>query len=86
MVVFEGVFVNCIWEDRCDIGLFKPVRENTFTEEKISDIGVRRTSRHSLMIRVGQGSKSHDFVGDFDMRFLTFSSVNCWKQRSGDGV
>ena len=39
-------------------------------------IGVRRTSRHSLMMKVVQGSKSHDLVGDLDMSFLTSSSVN----------
>ena len=27
-------------------------------------IGVRRTSRHSLIMKVGQGSNSHDLVGD----------------------
>ena len=32
------------------------------------------------MIKVGQGSKSHDFVGDLDMSFLTSSSVNGWKK------
>ena len=40
MVVFEGVFVKCrFFKDRHDNGLFKPVRENTFTEEKVYDIG-----------------------------------------------
>ena len=39
-------------------------------------IGVRRTSMHSLMMKVGQGSKSKDLVGDLDMSFLTSSSVN----------
>ena len=33
-------------------------------------IGVRMASRHSLMIKVGQGSKSHDFVGDLDISSL----------------
>ena len=39
-------------------------------------IGMRRTSRHSLIMKVGQGSKSHDQVGDLDMSFLTSSLVN----------
>ena len=36
-------------------------------------IGVKRTSRHFFRIKVGQGSKSYDFVGDLEMRFLTSS-------------
>ena len=48
-------------------------------------IGVRRTSRHSLMIKVGQGSKSHEFVGDLDMSFLTSSSVKGWKREMEAG-
>ena len=49
-------------------------------------IEVRRASRHSLIIKVGQGSKSHDFVGDMDMSFLTSYSVNGLKERSGGRV
>ena len=49
-------------------------------------IRVRRTSRLSLMMKVGQGSKSHDLVEDLDMSFLTSSSVNGWKETSGGEV
>ena len=49
-------------------------------------IGVRRTSMHSLTMKVGQCSKSQDLVGDFDKRFLTSSSVNGRKEREGGGV
>ena len=38
-------------------------------------IGIRRTSRHSLMMKVGQGSSSQDLVGDLDMSFPTSSLV-----------
>ena len=61
---------------RLDNGLFKPVRENTFTEGKIYDIGDWSEDINCLMIKVGQGSKSHDFVGDLDMSFHTSYSVN----------
>ena len=47
---------------------------------------VVRTSRHSLMVEVRQGSKSHDFVADLDMSFLKSSSVNDWKETSEGGV
>ena len=63
-VVFEGVLVKCrIFKERRDNSLLKPVRFMMLM------IGVRRTSRHSLMMKVGQGSKSHDLVGD--LSFLT---------------
>ena len=78
-VVFEGVLVKCwFFKERRDNSLLKPVRKNTFTRERfiMLVIGVRKTSRHSLIMKVGQGSKSHDLVGDLDMSFLTSSSVN----------
>ena len=41
-VVFEGVFVKCgFFEERRDNSLLKPVRENTFTEGKVNDVGDR---------------------------------------------
>ena len=43
-------------------------------------IGVMRTSRYSLMMKVGQGSKPHYLAGDLNMSFLTSSLVNGWKQ------
>ena len=49
-------------------------------------IGVRRTSRHSLMMKVGQDSKSQDLVGDLDMSYPASSSVNGRKERNGRGV
>ena len=44
-----------------------------------------RTSKHSLMMKVGQGSKSQDLVGDLDRSFSTntSSSVNEQKERTG---
>ena len=60
-----------------------PSRRERF---KMLVIEVRRTSRHSLMMKVGQGSKSHDLVGDLDMSILTSSLVNGWKETSGGGV
>ena len=39
-VVFKGVFIKCrFFQERRDNGLFKPVREDPFTEGEIYDIG-----------------------------------------------
>ena len=39
-VIFEGVLVKCrFFKERHDKSLLKPVRENTFTEGKVYDIG-----------------------------------------------
>ena len=43
-------------------------------------IGVRRKLSHSLMIKVGEGSKKHNFVRDLDRSFLTLSWVNGQKE------
>ena len=41
-VVFEGVLVKCrLFEEGHDNSLFKPVRENTFKEGKVYDVGDR---------------------------------------------
>ena len=42
--------------------------------------GVRRTSRHSLMMQCGQGSQ--DLVGDLDMSFPKSFLVSEWKEIS----
>ena len=49
-------------------------------------IRVRRTSRQTLMMKVGQGSKSQELVGDCDLSFSTSSLVNERKEIIGGVV
>ena len=46
-------------------------------------IGLRRTSNHSLIMKVGQRSNSYDLVGDLDGNLLTSSSVNGKRKEVG---